>query len=723
MKTFRNRIAAMVGATPLVSAFAQKVCGRGATVFALHRVLPNDVPCFEPEMVTSENTFSAFLDWLQDNYEITTLMDIFSRRGLRVDPTHPPCALTFDDGWYDNYLYAFPQLRKRKLPATIFLPLRFIGTDRKFWQEILWHSMRGIESQEALRDILIQVALRTPWFPPVDTFELTNWNLKMLLLKRSAEEAEEFTKLFAGYAPPVTPYYQRSFVNWEEVREMQGAQISFGSHTLNHVLLSTTKPSTAQEEIYQSRQELRERLGEEPCGFAYPWGALGPWTLDQVHDTGYDFAVTVTPGVLTTETNPYLIPRIPLSESILDGGQKTFSPGKARVSFAKNIMTNPPNEDMHSSLQSPSKKVKILFVLDQITEWEGGTEKQLKTLINSLDRDAFQPELCFLLPTRTLPEDSYPCPVHWVPQGDDPGNLFSRLWGLTSLIRATRPDIVQTFFQEGLILGTLASWLNEVPVRIVSVRNSHGISPIHSGIMRSIQGLSTLWQCNSPSLLRNTCQKYGVAPERIEILPNGLDLSQFNPATPQEKAALKSSLGVRPEGPIFVYVANLTPVKDFSTLIRAAAKVKPHFPAAQYLLVGDGPSRTDIQELARSLDVVEAIKLTGRVADVRPYLAAADFGLQTSQSEGSSNSLLEYMAMGLPSVVSDISANRDLVEGVFFQTGNASDLAEKIVQIAEDWNWQQRLVRQYRETAAEFSLEKHTNRVQSFYSRMAQCRP
>jgi glycosyltransferase involved in cell wall biosynthesis len=580
-----------------------------------------------------------------------------------------------------------------------------------------------MESKDELRDILNQLALRTPWFPPPDIFEPTNWNVKMLLLKRSADEAEEFTKLFAEFAPPVASNPERSFVNWEEVKEMQAGQISFGSHTLNHVLLPTTKPSTAQAEISQSREELRERLGEEPCGFAYPWGALGPCTLDQVHNTGYDFAVTITPGVFTKETNPYLIPRIPLSDSILDGGQKAFSAGKARVSFAKNIMANPPNEELQSSHQPPNKKVKILYVLDQITEWEGGTERQLKTLINSLDRDAFQPELCFLLPTRVLPEDSYPCPAHWVRQGDEPGNLFTRLWGLTSLIRTIRPDIVQTFFQEGLILGTLASWLNEIPVRIVSVRNSHGVNAIHRGIMRSIKGLSTLWQCNSPSLLRYTSQQYGVAPERIEILPNGLDLSQFNPATPQEKTALRGSLGLRPDGPIFVYVANLTPVKDFGTLVRAAAKVKPHFPAAQYVLVGDGPSRKEIQELAQSLGVGDAIKLTGRVADVRPYLAAADFGLQTSQSEGSSNSLLEYMAMGLPSIVSDISPNRDLVAGVFFQTSNANDLADKIRQLAGDRNWQERLVRQYRETVAEFSLEKYANRVQSFYTRMAQCRP
>lgn len=712
-----------MGSTPLVSAFARRVSGRGATIFALHRVLPNDVPCFEPEMVTSEETFGQFLDWVQENYEVATLKDIFEHRQTAAQSARPLCALTFDDGWYDNYLYAFPHLQRRKLPATIFLPSRFIGTERKFWQENLWLSMCAIQEKDRLREILDQVALRTPWFPPVDTFEPTNWNLKLLLLKRSADEAEEFTKLFAQLAPPVGSTLSRSFINWAEVKEMQGAQISFGSHTLNHILLPTTKPKTGQTEIAESRSELRDRLGEEPWGFAYPWGALGPFTLDQIHRAGYDFAVTVTPGLFTETTDPYLIPRIALSDSILDGGQRAFSPGKARVSFAKNIMTNPPKRTLHTARREQSRKVKILFVLDQLTEWEGGTERQIHMLINSLDRDAFDPELCFLFPTRVVSDDSYPCPVHWVCQGDDQGNLFTRFWGLTSLIHKLRPDVVQVFFQEGLILGTLASWLNRIPVRIVSVRNSHGISNAHRTVMRSIRSLSTLWQCNSPSLLPNTSRMFGVPASRIEILPNGLDLLQFAPASPQEKETLRGTLGLDRGGPIFVYVANLTPIKDFSTLIRAAAKLKPQFPGARYLLVGDGPSRTDIQELAGSLDVADAIKLTGRVSNVRPYLAASDFGLQTSRSEGSSNSLLEYMAMGLPSIVSDIPANRDLVEGAFFEAGNADDLAEKILQLAGNNNWQERLVRQYRETAAAFGLDRYANRVQSFYSRMAECRP
>lgn len=712
----------LLGGTPLVRGAAKRVCGRGATVFALHRVLPEATPCFEPEMVTWEATFGRFLDWLQENYEVMPMKEIYDRRNEPVNAERPRCALTFDDGWRDNYLYAFPQLKQRNLPATIFLPLRFIGTTRMFWQEKLWLAMNAVESRPALEGVLKQVALRTPWFPPVDP-NMTYWNLKMTLLRRPAEEAEQFTERFAGSVPAFVPSPDRSFVDWGEVEEMRKSSISFGSHTLNHVLLLTAEPRTGRREIEGSREELKTRLGEEPCGFAYPWGALGPATRPQVSEAGYDFAVTVKPGLVTENTDRFLIPRIPLSESILDGGEKVFSPGKARLSFAKNILTNPPGENGVASRPVRKEKVKILFVLDQLTEWEGGTERQLLTLINTLDRETFEPEICFILPTRVLPDNGYPCPVHWVRAGDDAGNIFTRLWGLTALIRKIRPHIVQTLFQEGLILGTLASWLNEVPARIVSVRNSHAMDGMHRSIMRSIGGMATVWQCNSPSLWRHTNLAYGAPLRRIEILPNGLDLSQFVPSTPVEKAAVRAKLGIGAKGPVFIYVANMTELKDFDSVVRAAALLKPRFPDAEWLFVGDGPTRDHVSELADSLGIAASVKFPGRLADVRPYLAASDFAIQASKSEGSSNSLLEYMAMGLPSVVSDIPANRDLVEGVFFKPGDPQDLAEKILLLAEDTSRQRKLVEQYRATAGEFNLDMYALRVQSFYSRMAEFKP
>jgi glycosyltransferase involved in cell wall biosynthesis len=94
----------------------------------------------------------------------------------------------------------------------------------------------------------------------------------------------------------------------------------------------------------------------------------------------------------------------------------------------------------------------------------------------------------------------------------------------------------------------------------------------------------------------------------------------------------------------------------------------------------------------------------------------------TSRSEGSSNSVSEYMAMGLPSVVSDIPANRELTDEMVFAPGNANDLAEKIFRLWQDQPLRTRVSREYQEMAAEFSVEKLALRAQSYYSRiLSQC--
>src|ERR1700686_2350216 len=113
------------------------------------------------------------------------------------------------------------------------------------------------------------------------------------------------------------------------------------------------------------------------------------------------------------------------------------------------------------------------------------------------------------------------------------------------------------------------------------------------------------------------------------------------------------------------------------------------------------------------------VRFVGRQSDVQPYLAAADFGVLTSLSEGSSNSVLEYMAMGLPSVVSDIAPNRELVNGLFFSPGDAADLAKKLQLIGTDATLCAKLRSEYLDDVLQYSLEKFTSRVQGYYSKLA----
>jgi len=717
-KQIKNRLLGFIGELPPVRAAANLALNAGPAIFAFHRVLPRGTDCFEPELCTREDVFSNFLDWLEENYRVVSLDEVAAQPGKPAYRKRPQCAITFDDGWLDNFTHAFPELQRRGLPATIFLPSSYIGTDRKFWQELLWHYTKELKNRTDARAVMEEAASRLPWFPPSDGNLGSYGSLKRFLLTRQSAEAEEFTNLVGEIAGLAEIFPKRAFINWNEVKQMQAGGVRFGSHTQNHVLLTNTPPRLAKREIEQSREELKAKTGENVAGFAYPWGAVGLNSLPQVVEAGYRFAVTIEAGWAGRSCNRFLLPRIAVSDSVLDGGNNAFASGKARLSFTKNMLAGTNQRLLVGP--KPNKRVKILFVLDLITEWEGGTERQLRLLIESLDQKYFEPKLCFLFDAPELAEVGLPCPLRVVcPRSERVPSALVRLWKLIAVFRQERPDIVQCFFIEGLIMGILAGRIANVPQVVGCIRNAgYWRKPVHRFIMKVITPLADRWQTNSRYLWRFQKDIEGVSENLIEIFPNGLDLSGLHPATPAERERLREELGLHAEGPICVSVANLARVKDLDTLITTAKLLKDLLPSFQFVIVGDGPLRDELERLATRLKVVEHVKFVGRQANVRPFLAAADLGVLTSVTEGSSNAVLEYLAMGLPVVVSDLPANRELVHGAFFRPGDAADFAAKICSLWNDLNRGPYKITQNRTKLAAFSLDNMTMRAESYYSRL-----
>jgi glycosyltransferase involved in cell wall biosynthesis len=715
--SFRQLAAAHLGRMPLIQRAAQRLMSSGASVFMFHRVLPSGQECYDREMVTSTDNFAKFLDWADERFQIEPLEEIIAQHATAKYSDRPLAAITFDDGWLDNYVHAFPLIRKRHLSATIFLPLRFIGTTRRFWQEQLWSCVRTLQGDGNQEAMVREVSRRFSWFPSsLPTADLAN-EIRRLLMKRSSEEAEEFVQCLRE-STQSNEIEERVFLNWDEVRQMQESGIFFGSHTLNHTLLTNLAPAEARIEIERSATELRERLRQKQCGFSYPWGAAGPFTRSAAKDT-YRYAVTTRAGLVHVRSDPWMLPRIPVSDPILSFGDK-FSPGKAQLWFIGQMFSRRVSSPIRSRASNNGDRIKITFVIDQITEWEGGTERQLHALIRALDRAYFDPELCFIFPTGDLPRDTLPCAAQWLCQDGQIPSFGSRFLRLVRALRRSRPDIVQTFFIEGIFSGILASLIARVPRIIGSTRNAgYWKKKRHRIAFRSVSRLAHYWQCNSRATYDYTARIERVPLDRIEITPNAIDLSYFKPVSSAERLAARDSLGLGSESPVFVSVANLTPVKDIPTLLQAAGLLHARFPNAQYILVGEGPLRRELEQQAFELGLQGAVRFVGRQPDVRRYLAAADFGVLTSHSEGSSNSVLEYMAMGLPSIVSDIPANRELLNEVLFEPGNPADLAEKIYRLWRDPGLRTCLSREYREIAADYSIEKFTARAQNFYNRIA----
>jgi len=238
-------------------------------------------------------------------------------------------------------------------------------------------------------------------------------------------------------------------------------------------------------------------------------------------------------------------------------------------------------------------------------------------------------------------------------------------------------------------------------------------------VFRVANQLTTSWQCNSQFVAASISQAEGIPKSRIEIFPNILDSDYFRPAEPPEREVARRKLGLPIDTPVFISVSNLRPVKDLLTLVRAALQVREQIPDARFAIIGEGPLQEDLAKEIGRLRLNSVVRLVGKQADVRTWLAAADIGILTSRSEGSSNALLEYIATGLPAIVSDIPANHELVHGVFFRTGDPADLAEKLLRLWQDPGEQGRLRDEHREQVKAHSPDAIVLRLHRYYSSLA----
>lgn len=172
--------------------------------------------------------------------------------------------------------------------------------------------------------------------------------------------------------------------------------------------------------------------------------------------------------------------------------------------------------------------------------------------------------------------------------------------------------------------------------------------------------------------------------ERVGIWASGVDMDRFQPAGQSTKAALGLA-GKR----VVMYHGVLSPNRGIQNIIRAVAILSKEMEDLCFLVVGDGPGRTELEELAAECGVAERVKFTGHkpYTDMPYYIAAADAGVLSFPNiqwwaVSSPIKLMEYLAMGLPVIATDISAIRIVVNetggAVMIQTDQPQALAEGI---------------------------------------------
>jgi glycosyltransferase involved in cell wall biosynthesis len=167
-------------------------------------------------------------------------------------------------------------------------------------------------------------------------------------------------------------------------------------------------------------------------------------------------------------------------------------------------------------------------------------------------------------------------------------------------------------------------------------------------------------------------------PEKLTVIHNGVDLSLYAPPT-ERRPSTRGNL---------IHVARLSPEKDQLTLLRSAQVLVERCPDFRLQVVGDGPSRRDLEGMAQALGLGERVIFHGASQDVPALLRAAGMFVLSSRSEGIALTLLEAMATGLPVVATRVGGNAEVVidgeTGLLVPPGDPAGLAHAIGALIAD---------------------------------------
>jgi peptidoglycan/xylan/chitin deacetylase (PgdA/CDA1 family) len=271
---------------------------RGAVILMYHRVVElADDPL---QLTVTPAQFVQQMDYIQRSGMPLRLGEVAAALQQRTLPQRA-VAVTFDDGYIDNFTEALPVLQTYHVPATIFTVSSKVDTPHEMW----WDDLERILL--CTPDLPVQLTMEIreqncAW--PTDTFQNRHTAYRALhqVLKplsiAERQTALEALRRWAGVGQAGRPAYR--IMNTNELRQAIGSGvIDIGGHTVNHPRLAALPPEAQRVEIIEGRKQLTQILGLAPTTFAYPYGTpqdFTPETARLVREAGFSAAVTTVHG-------------------------------------------------------------------------------------------------------------------------------------------------------------------------------------------------------------------------------------------------------------------------------------------------------------------------------------------------------------------------------------------------------------------------------------------
>ncbi len=314
----KRRLAEVLAAMGLSQAFL-RWRQRAPLVLRYHRVYPDGARPFY-RLGVERRLFEEQLDSLGRNFEVVPLSSIVeaSREG-RALPRRA-VAITFDDGYRDNLTEAWPALRARGMPATIFVTVAAVESGQSLWWDRLASAVQAAPAGATTADVGLN--------DPPERLDDAPSRVRAFTRLREAWKHRPWSEVRGHLARCEREWggggAPGELLTRDEVAQLAGEGCDIGSHTLDHPILSRLDPDEAERQIVESRRRLEEWTGRRVRYFSYPNGKrddVTPEVEETVRRAGYEGAVSTIEGRVTPRSDPFLLERKGVTEGMCtDGG-------------------------------------------------------------------------------------------------------------------------------------------------------------------------------------------------------------------------------------------------------------------------------------------------------------------------------------------------------------------------------------------------------------------
>jgi L-malate glycosyltransferase len=371
-----------------------------------------------------------------------------------------------------------------------------------------------------------------------------------------------------------------------------------------------------------------------------------------------------------------------------------------------------------------SERVRVCLLVDTVGV-DAGTERLVSETALRLDSSKIDVHVCCLEDSKRLRELGHHCKTTvWPTTRLNSLNGIRQIRAFRRYLIQMRIDIMHAFMTRTAILGVTAFPNSPCKAIVTSRLSIDWYTPLLTAFFRYYMNpRTTRIFANSEGVKRFVVATEKTLPGKVDVIYQGVDMARYS--CDGGIPAVTAAMGIPAAAKVVGIVANYRPIKDLPLFLRAARIVAEQVPDVAFLLVGKGELHQELVRLAEELGISNAVFFSNGHGQVSDYLRRMSVATLSSESEGFSNAILEYMATGLPVVATDVGGNSEAIKhgetGFLVKDRRPEAFAAPIILLLQNDEIRHTMgQRALDRCRRHFSMEAYISRLETYYRELAE---